>query len=111
MRINFKQFDDNTSSRYALADFLEHRVALSALHNEIWDPDTLVEVYKLQRLSVSAARKRVMQWFYRQERLHDAAIPPVKPVKLPICDLCNKRAAWQHPSGGLRCSKCPRPLK
>ena len=25
------------------------------------------------------------------------------------CDLCGRRAIWEHPEGGLRCGKCPRP--
>ena len=29
--------------------------------------------------------------------------------KPPTCDLCDSRAVWRHPKGGLRCRKCPRP--
>ena len=25
------------------------------------------------------------------------------------CDLCHRVAVWEHPKGGLRCDKCPRP--
>jgi hypothetical protein len=30
-------------------------------------------------------------------------------IKFPTCDLCTKRAVWEHPEGGLRCETCPRP--
>jgi hypothetical protein len=30
-------------------------------------------------------------------------------MQQPVCDLCNRRAIWRHPDGGLRCSTCPRP--
>lgn len=29
----------------------------------------------------------------------------------PTCDLCDRRAVWAHPAGGLRCGRCPRPDK
>lgn len=35
-----------------------------------------------------------------------AKLPPP-----PQCDLCDRRAVWAHPAGGLRCGKCPRPEK
>lgn len=45
-------------------------------------------------------------------------VPPV-PMELgwsrlvtpppPECDLCGRKAVWQHPAGGLRCATCPRP--
>ena len=31
-----------------------------------------------------------------------------KKIKRP-CDLCARQAIWEHPAGGLRCGKCPRP--
>ena len=27
----------------------------------------------------------------------------------PTCDLCHRKAVWEHPDGGLRCDRCPRP--
>ncbi len=36
-------------------------------------------------------------------------LPPPPPS--PTCDLCDRRAVWKHPAGGLRCGRCPRPEK
>lgn len=30
-------------------------------------------------------------------------------IEFRACDLCDRRAIWKHPAGGLRCSICPRP--
>jgi hypothetical protein len=38
-----------------------------------------------------------------------AKLPPPPPP--PTCDLCDRRAVWAHPAGGLRCGKCPRPRR
>ena len=35
-------------------------------------------------------------------------IPHPKPA-VPKCDICNRKAYWVHPLGGLRCSSCPKP--
>lgn len=34
---------------------------------------------------------------------------PILPVTMPCCDICDRMADWQHPAGGFRCSRCPRP--
>jgi hypothetical protein len=31
-------------------------------------------------------------------------------IVFPACDTCGHRATWSHPSGGLRCHTCQRPL-
>jgi hypothetical protein len=30
-------------------------------------------------------------------------------IEHPRCDLCDNKAEWRHPKGGIRCRKCPRP--
>ncbi|HEY2512773.1 MAG TPA: HigA family addiction module antitoxin [Polyangiaceae bacterium] len=30
-------------------------------------------------------------------------------VRVPFCDLCSRKAVWEHATGGLRCARCPRP--
>jgi len=32
-----------------------------------------------------------------------------KRIRPKECDLCNKRAIWEHPLGGFRCQNCARP--
>lgn len=65
VRINFKVFLGNSSSRDELCEFGEGQKTLREAQENMWCPQALVEVRKLQRLPVREARRRVKAWASR----------------------------------------------
>lgn len=71
------------------------------------DPAARVRAEQVgKRLAEETLRRIERELDQQNARGTWAKLPPP-----PTCDLCDRRAVWAHPAGGLRCGKCPRPKR